>query len=116
MTAPVSILLHQLRCDGGTQTRAAMCQETVEAYTEALDALPPITVFRDDEGVHWLADGFHRVEAHRRAGRDMLRGYVTIRDREWTDSEGIAHVKPELRVTQKGLARAIELLIATEAA
>lgn len=45
-----------------------------------------------------------------------LRGYVTTRDREWTDSEGTHHVKPELRVTQKGVARAIELLIATEAA
>lgn len=43
-----------------------------------------------------------------------LRGYVTIRDREWTDSEGIQHVKPELRVTQKGLARAIEVILATE--
>lgn len=42
------------------------------------------------------------------------RGYVTTRDCEWTDSDGTPHVKPELRVTQKGLARAIELLIATE--
>lgn len=44
-----------------------------------------------------------------------LRGYVTTRDREWT-VDGTTHVKPELRITQKGVARAVELLLATEAA
>lgn len=41
--------------------------------------------------------------------------YVTTRDREWVDRDGEARVKPELRVTQKGVARAIELLIAEAA-
>lgn len=39
-------------------------------------------------------------------------GYVTTRDREWDDDEGGHHVKAELRITQKGIARAIELLLA----
>lgn len=43
-------------------------------------------------------------------------GYVTTREREYTDDEGARRVRPELRVTQKGLARAIELLRSTEAA
>lgn len=76
MSAPVSILLHELRLDGGTQARAAMCQATVDAYMEALDQLPPVTAFRDADGILWLADGFHRVEAARRVGRDMLVGVI----------------------------------------
>lgn len=72
----VLVLLHMLRCDGGTQARATMDQATIEAYQEKLDELPPVVVFQDDDGLQWLADGFHRVEAHRRAGRDMLTGYV----------------------------------------
>lgn len=76
MTAAVSILLHELRLDGGMQARAAMCQATVDAYMEALDQLPPVTAFHDDNGILWLADGFHRVEAARRAGRDMLVGVI----------------------------------------
>lgn len=46
----------------------------------------------------------------------MDRGYVTTRDREFVGSDGARHVRPELRVTQKGLTRAIELLLASEAA
>lgn len=44
------------------------------------------------------------------------RGYVTTRDREWSDSDGNQHVKAELRVTQRGIARAITVLLASEAA
>lgn len=39
------------------------------------------------------------------------RGYVTVRDREWDDRDGQHHCKPELRVTQKGVAKAIEMLM-----
>jgi predicted RNA methylase len=87
LPAPVSVVLHLLRCDGGTQARAAMCQATIEAYQELLDALPPVTVFRDPDGVFWLVDGFHRVEAARRAGRDMLVGHVY----EGTLREAVLH-------------------------
>lgn len=72
----VSALLHLLRRDGGTQARAAMCEATVEEYIEKIDELPPVVVFRDADGVFWLADGFHRVEAHHRTGRDMLLAHV----------------------------------------
>lgn len=43
------------------------------------------------------------------------RGYTTSRMSEWTDRDGVTHVKPELRITPKGIARAIKLLN-TEAA
>lgn len=43
------------------------------------------------------------------------RGYTVSRMSEWTDEHGVTHVKPELRITPKGIARAIQLLN-TEAA
>jgi anti-repressor protein len=38
-------------------------------------------------------------------------GYVTTRDREYVGNDGARHVRPELRVTQRGVARAIEVLL-----
>lgn len=50
------------------------------------------------------------------AHEGVARGYVTTRERSWTDETGATRVRPELRVTPKGIARAIELLLATGAA
>jgi anti-repressor protein len=44
------------------------------------------------------------------------RGYVTTRERSWTDDAGASRVRPELRITPKGIARAIEILLEQEAA
>jgi hypothetical protein len=57
--------------DTELQTRASMNPETVAEYAEALAAgiqLPPVVVYRDDDGALLLADGFHRVAAAKRAG------------------------------------------------
>ena len=69
--------IQKLRLDAinilaGTQSRAATNDDTVKEYTEALDQgaeFPPVVVFSDgsDTG-KWLADGFHRYLAHRKAG------------------------------------------------
>jgi uncharacterized ParB-like nuclease family protein len=64
------IKLIDIRIDGGTQTRAEISNATVEEYSEAVlegAKFPPVDVFFD--GVEsWLADGFHRYHAHKRAG------------------------------------------------
>lgn len=55
--------------EGGTQMRAGLDQTTVAEYAEALTAgvtLPPIILFHDGES-YWLADGFHRFAAWKRA-------------------------------------------------
>lgn len=44
------------------------------------------------------------------------RKYVTTREREWSDIEGGQHVKAELRITQKGITKAIEILLSDGAA
>ena len=57
--------LSQIRRDGGTQPRAALDDETLADYTEAMKSgaqFPPVVVFYDG-AAYWLADGFHRVNA-----------------------------------------------------
>lgn len=64
-----AIKLTDIRIDGGTQTRAEISNATVEEYAEAVlegVKFPPVDLFFD--GVeNWLADGFHRYHAHKRA-------------------------------------------------
>ena len=63
----MKLRIDRLRLDGGTQPRADIDQNTVRDYADALSAeatFPPVTVFHDGEA-YWLADGFHRVHAHK---------------------------------------------------
>lgn len=58
--------------DGGTQTRAAISEPTVEEYADILEAadewpFPALAVFHDGNR-HLLAGGFHRTLAARRIG------------------------------------------------
>lgn len=69
MTDIQQIELDQIRIDGGTQPRKQVYEETVVNYTELLlegTKMPPIVVFYDGKA-YWLADGFHRYHAHKRA-------------------------------------------------
>ncbi len=65
-----NIRIDRIRLDGGTQSRAAMNEQAIADYAEALTdgaALPPITVYFDGE-CYWPSDGFHRIAAHKRIG------------------------------------------------
>ena len=71
--------------DKGTQSRAAISEDTVSDYAEAMqagDTFPPITVFFD--GVdYYLADGFHRLHAAKRLHKASIQADVrtgTLRD------------------------------------
>ena len=74
-----------IRLDGNTQARVAIHQTTVDEYAEVLTdggELPPIVVFHDG-AAHWIADGFHRLHAHRSIGAVTVRADVrdgTARD------------------------------------
>jgi uncharacterized ParB-like nuclease family protein len=64
-----TLKLEEIRIDGGTQTRAEINNEAVAEYAEAVlegAKFPPVDVFFDGVSI-WLADGFHRYHAHRRA-------------------------------------------------
>lgn len=71
----------QIRSDGGTQPRAGIDRDTVVEYADAMRSgaqFPPITVFFDGQQ-YWLADGFHRYEAHHQAHGSSAPIYVDLR-------------------------------------
>ena len=73
-----SLDIDGIRIDSGTQARAALDEATVAEYAEALGRgidFPPVVVFRDGTE-HYLADGFHRLAAFRKAGRDSIQAEV----------------------------------------
>lgn len=66
-----TIELKKIRLDGGTQPRAKISEEMVSRLTEVLlnggKMKEDPTVFFDGKE-YWLADGFHRFHANKRAG------------------------------------------------
>lgn len=72
MPASRLIELSLIVTDGGTQSRASINEDVVREYFEAMCAkieFPPLVVFHDGS-TYWLADGFHRYLAAKRADID----------------------------------------------
>lgn len=64
----ITLKLDRITVDEDVQIRmGGLDEDKVREYAEVVDQLPPVDVFLED-GVCWLADGFHRYEAHQRAG------------------------------------------------
>ena len=64
-----TVPIEKIRIDGDTQPRVQISDELVAEYVEQLQdgaEFPPVTIFFDGDR-HWLADGFHRYYAHRKA-------------------------------------------------
>lgn len=97
------------------QLRAASSAATVTDYAEAIAAgaiFPPVVVYFDGS-TYWLADGFHRLEAHREAGLAEIP--VEIHDGGQRDAvlfAAGANSAHGLRRTQADKARAIATLLA----
>lgn len=85
----MKLQLELIRTDGGTQPRAELREEVIADYAELMESgvtFPPVIVFFD--GTHyWLADGFHRLMAARRAAPEKpLQSTVhtgTLQDAQW---------------------------------
>jgi ParB-like chromosome segregation protein Spo0J len=78
------LIITEIRADEACQLRAAGSAAAIADYAAALGEgaiFPPVVVFRDTDGVHWLADGFHRLEAHKLAGRETINADVRDGDR-----------------------------------
>jgi FtsZ-binding cell division protein ZapB len=69
------IEISKIRIDGGTQSRLKLCESTVSEYAEYIDKMPAVTLFYDGAD-YWLADGFHRFFAAKKAGKKTI--YETI--------------------------------------
>ena len=73
------IEISKIRIDGGTQTREKLKEATVKDYIEAIKAgatFPPVTLFFDGSN-YWLADGFHRYFATKKAGKKQIHEDIT---------------------------------------
>lgn len=113
-----SLLIRQIRRDGGTQARIGLNEETVQEYAELMrehrwdfrTMQRPIALY--DGSDFWLADGFHRIEAAQRAQLsdypiEVLRG--TKRDAILRAAG--ANSQHGLRRTNADKRRAVELLL-----
>lgn len=106
-----------IRIDGGTQSRTSINTDTVSEYAQALTdgaTMPPVVVFFDGAD-YWLADGFHRFHAFRKAGRDSIKADVrqgTCREaRLYAASANSAH---GLRRTNEDKRRAVLMVLEDE--
>jgi hypothetical protein len=69
-----TIEVSKVRTDGDIQPRGNLSDAAVADYAEAMKTganFPPVEVFEDD-GIYWLADGFHRHAAAVKAGIPTL--------------------------------------------
>ena len=99
------------------QPRIQLDEEAIEAYAEAVEKLPPVVVFRDPEsGRSWLADGFHRLEAHIRAGRDTIPAVVRVGGKREASREAMfwavgANRTNGVRMTAADRRRAVAMIL-----
>lgn len=111
----MKLQLSDIKIDGGTQPRAQLDFAVVTDYAEAMTSgvvFPPIIVFYDGE-THWLADGFHRVNAAKQANRADIEADV----RQGTRRDAVlfacsANADHGLRRTNEDKRRAVLTLLA----
>jgi len=66
--------INAIRIDGGTQSRVEINNEIVADYAECIRSgieFPPVVAFHDGAD-YWLADGFHRLHAYKRAEKASI--------------------------------------------
>lgn len=82
------VKLTDIRLDGGTQPRTDVDHDVIDTYAEAYRSgakFPPAVVFFDGKE-YWLADGFHRWWASRKADRKAMLCDIhngTQQDAQW---------------------------------
>ena len=111
----IKLPLKQIRYDNDDlQPRCDMDWTLVGEYAEAMKAgavFPPVTVFSDGNS-HWLADGFHRVHATRKAGVTEVEAEIREGDRRdavlFAMGANASHGK---RRTNEDKRRAVKLLL-----
>lgn len=113
-----AVPLHKIVAHIDIQSRVQMDEATIADYCERMEAgdhFPPGVVFADpgDAGCYWLADGFHRFEAARRAGKKSIVAEVHTGGRDdaawWALG---ANKKNGLRMTREDKRRCVLLALA----
>lgn len=81
----MNLNLDKIKIDGGTQSRAKIQEATIAEYADAMRngaVFPAVTVFHDG-AEYFLADGFHRYFAAKKAGSPGIKCDIregTLRD------------------------------------
>lgn len=113
----VSLAISQIRLDGGTQLREKIDGQLVQEYAEQMAegaAFPRVVVFFDGQ-THWLADGFHRLEARRSLGHETLDCVLYEGGRREAILVAVrANATHGLRRTNADKRRAVEALLGDE--
>lgn len=115
LNEPKKIKIANIVLISEVQSRMAMDARAIEDYTEALengDEFPPVHVFDTPTGFV-LADGWHRLEAHKRVGREWIRAIApkgTVADAAWYAAQ--SNRDHGVRRTSNDKRRAIKLAIA----
>ena len=110
------MLIAQLRIDNSLQSRVKINTAVVVEYSESLDRgdqFPPVVAYFDGAD-YWVADGFHRLEAHRITERVEIA--VEVRQGTRQDAllfaVGPANGQHGLRRSTADKRRSIELVLA----
>lgn len=106
-----NVNINAIRIDGGTQARASLNESIVAEYADNLAALPPIILFYDGSD-YWLADGFHRYHAYRRANKASIA--AGVREGTCQDAKLFAagaNGDHGLRRTNEDKRRAVEMVL-----
>lgn len=108
------IEISKIRIDGGTQSRAGIDENTVAEYAESmkLGAQFPAVIVYFDGADYWLADGFHRTAAAKKAEVVEIAAEV----RQGTRRDAVLHsvsanASHGLRRKNEDKRRAIETLL-----
>jgi hypothetical protein len=110
----VKLAIKQISAAAGTQVRAALDQDVIGEYAEQMSAgvaFPPVVVFKTPQGLV-LADGFHRVEAAKRARHESIE--AEIHEGTLTDAVAYAlkaNITHGLRRSNADKRRAVEIAL-----
>lgn len=87
-TEIIDINIHQIRRDGGTQPRGVLDEDHINDLLFALKngaKFEAVLLYYDGEN-YWLTDGYHRLAATIRHGKDKIKASVrqgTLQDAQW---------------------------------
>ncbi len=109
--------IFSIRVDGGTQPRHGLNQAVVSEYAEAMldgAVFPAVTVFYDGT-TYWLADGYHRLQAARKAELTKIAAKICQGSRRDAVLYSVgANANHGLRRTNADKRRAVETLLRDE--
>jgi len=105
--------LSQIRIDGGTQPRTELNEDVIAEYAQLLPEgaeFPAITVYFDGVN-YWLADGFHRYWAAKRANVELSINVIHGSNRDAVLHSVGANAKHGLRRSNQDKRKAVTTLL-----